>query len=266
MSTAKERQRALAAHHRMMRKWERFLLPFINKYLKYLKTDLSRHIRNATGKTPGKKIDNWINWDQADHEGIVIFKPPMMKILEASGAKSIHVKKQDFFDVITPEATAWAAGHSAELVTNINEATMGGLRAIIVDLLPPGADLWEYQKLIRPLVGLTAPHVKAVSNFYTGLLEEGIPEEKALALAARKAGKLHRLRALTISRTETAFALTEGQLQGYAQVGAGKVERVEDPDCCDICAEFQGKIYSIAEASGVLPEHPNCEGTWVIAT
>lgn len=266
MSTAKERQRALAANHRMLRKWENFLLPFVNKYMKYLRKDLGRNIKQATGKTPGKKIDNWIDWEQAEHEGTMIFKPAMLRILEASGAKSIHVKKQDIFDVITPEATAWAAGHSAELVTNISETTMGGLRAIIVDLLPPGADLWEYQKLIRPLVGLTAPHVKAVSNYYTRLLEEGISEERAGALAARKAGKLHRSRALTISRTETASALTEGQLQGFSQIGGKKVERVEDPDAPDDdCQENNGRIYTIAEAQGVLPAHPNCEGTWVIA-
>jgi len=265
MSTAKERKKALAAHHRMVRKWENFLLPFTNKYMNYLREDLGKHIRDATGKTPSKKIKNWIDWDKAHHEGLLIYKPAMLKILEVAGEKSIHVKKQEMFDVVTPEATAWAAGHSAELVTSINTVTMGGLREIIVSLLPPGSDLWEYQKLIRPLVGLTQPHVAAVANLYTRLLEEGINEERALAMATRKAGRLHRYRALMISRTETANALLQGQLQGYKQIGGKEVERIEDPDCCDACAEINGVIYPIKEANSIGTLHPNCEGTWVLA-
>jgi len=41
--------------------------------------------------------------------------------------------------------------------------------------------------------------------------------------------------------------------------------RVEAPTCCDICADYDGHVYTIAEASGILPEHPNCGGTWVAA-
>jgi len=265
MSTAKERKKALAAHHRMVRKWENFLLPFTNKYMKYLREDLSKNIRDATGKTPSKKIKNWIDWNQADHVGVMIYKPPLLRILQAAGDVAIHVKKQDSFDPIIPEATLWAMKHSAELVTGINKVTMNGLREIIYTLLPPGSDLWEYQKLIRPLVGLTEPHVKAVSNLYTRLLEEGINEERALAMAARKAGRLHRYRALMISRTETANALLQGQVRGYKQIGGKELERIEDPDCCDVCAEINGAIYPIKEASAIGTLHPNCEGTWVLA-
>jgi hypothetical protein len=71
---------------------------------------------------------------------------------------------------------------------------------------------------------------------------------------------------MTIARTESAFGLTEGQRQGYGQMGVTKLERVEDPATeDDDCADGNGKIYTLAEAEGVLPAHPNCEGTWVIA-
>jgi len=49
-------------------------------------------------------------------------------------------------------------------------------------------------------------------------------------------------------------------------MGVKNLQRVEDPKCCDICAEYDGRVYSVREASGVLPEHPNCEGTWIMAT
>ena len=33
----------------------------------------------------------------------------------------------------------------------------------------------------------------------------------------------------------------------------------------DFVNSGDGKIYTLAEAEGVLPEHPNCEGSWVAA-
>lgn len=258
-------KKAMAAKRRANRRWEIYLLPFVRSYQKFVREDLKSNIKQARGKTPAKKVANWIDWEIAHAEGVKIYKPAMLRILEAGGTAAIRVKKDDVFDVVTPESTAWAAGHSADLVTNINDATMGGLRAIIVELLPPGSDLWSYQKLIRPMVGLTAPHVAAVSNFYTKLLDAGIDEDKALKMTIRKADKLHRFRAHMIARTETAFALGEGQLQGFEQMGFTSVQRVEDPDCCPICAEGQGKIYKITDAHGVIPAHPQCEGTWTPA-
>jgi len=120
---------------------------------------------------------------------------------------------------------------------------------------------------LRPLVGLTSKDIIAVANYHEMLILER-PEYTVATqqeMAEVYARRLHRARATNIARTETAFSLTEGQRQGYAQMGATKLERVEDPECCDICAEYQGKIYTIAEAEGVLPEHPQCEGSWVVA-
>ena len=56
------------------------------------------------------------------------------------------------------------------------------------------------------------------------------------------------------------------QRQGYDQMGITHLERVEDQtDPADPCTGTNGRIYTIEEAEGVLPEHPNCEGTWVAA-
>ena len=117
---------------------------------------------------------------------------------------------------------------------------------------------------IRPIVGLHSQYATAVEKYYTSLVEEGIAN--AAAKADRYAGRLHRRRTMTIARTESAFSLTEGQVQGYGQMGIKRLERVEDPATEDEdCADGNGKIYTVAEAAGVLPAHPNCEGTWVIA-
>lgn len=74
-------------------------------------------------------------------------------------------------------------------------------------------------------------------------------------------------RALTIARTELAWAYSEGLLGAYADIGVERLERLEiiDNRTCPECEENHGRIYTIADASGVLPGHPRCRGTWVAA-
>jgi hypothetical protein len=73
-----------------------------------------------------------------------------------------------------------------------------------------------------------------------------------------------------IARTETSFALNEGIRSAYKENDIKYLERVEDPvgdpkwDCT--CREENGKVYSVEDAEGVLPEHPNCllPGTMIV--
>jgi len=178
-----------------------------------------------------------------------------------------RIRKQERFDPIGVEAVGWTTAHSAELVVEITDATMLAIREYIKVGVNAGKSIQKIAMELRPLVGLTEKNIMAVANYHEMLILER-PEYTAATqreMAETYARRLHRRRATTIARTETAFALTEGQRQGYAQMGVKELERVEDPECCDICAEYNGTVYGIKEAEGVLPEHPNCEGTWVVA-
>ena len=68
-------------------------------------------------------------------------------------------------------------------------------------------------------------------------------------------------RAMVISRTETADALIQSNLEQYTAEGVQALEwLVGDP--CDVCAENDGQIVLLGEAfpSGDTepPAHPNC--------
>jgi SPP1 gp7 family putative phage head morphogenesis protein len=73
-------------------------------------------------------------------------------------------------------------------------------------------------------------------------------------------------RARTVARTELTRAHAEGQLISMSHIGvsrtSAKVELSANGNACDQCASLDGKVYSLAKASGVIPVHPNCNCVW----
>jgi SPP1 gp7 family putative phage head morphogenesis protein len=80
---------------------------------------------------------------------------------------------------------------------------------------------------------------------------------------------LTKSRALTIARTEVIHAQAEGQLDGLQALGIESVTaEVEwstagDELVCPRCAAMNGKEYTIDEARGLIPLHPNCRCAWI---
>lgn len=63
-------------------------------------------------------------------------------------------------------------------------------------------------------------------------------------------------------RTETARAYNAGMINRAIQLGTTKFRVVESWNCCDICAQYNGKIVDINKWGYELPPyHPNCRGT-----
>lgn len=266
---ASRRKRSLRNYHRLMRLNERKLKPVINEWLEWTAKQLRAGLSQMKGKTAAAKAKSLADWDEIRARGEELLKPALFEVLTAGGnsVMSQRIKKQERFDPIGIEAIKWTTEHGAELVVEITTETMLGIGAYIKDGINAGKSISAIARELRPLVGLTTRQILAVANYHEMLILER-PEytaAKQREMAEVYARRLHRRRAEMIARTETAFSLAEGQRQGYAQMGIKNLERVEDPDCCDICEENQGKIYTIAEAEGVLPEHPNCEGSWVMA-
>ena len=265
----RRKPRALRNFHRLMRQGERKLLPRINEWMDESIKEMRAGLSGMRGKTSASRVKSIADWDRIKAQGVIILKPTLLELL-AEGGKAVverKIMKQERFDPIGLEAVSWATEHSATLVTGITAETVEAIQTYVAQGIDAGKSIQKIAMELRPLVGLTEKNIMAVANYHEMLILER-PEytaAKQREMAEVYARRLHRKRALVIARTETAYSLNEGLRQGYAQMGATKLERVEDPDCCDICAEYNGKIYTIAEAEGVLPEHPNCEGAWVMA-
>jgi SPP1 gp7 family putative phage head morphogenesis protein len=78
-------------------------------------------------------------------------------------------------------------------------------------------------------------------------------------------------RAETIARTEIIRAHAEGQLGAMERMGVKTVgAEVEwstagDERVCPECSEMEGKIYTLDDARGLIPMHPNCRCAWLPA-
>ena len=267
---AKDRRtrRAQRSYVLMHRKAEGKLAPKINEWLDFMDKKLRAGLSRMRGQTPTAKVKSIADWEEIRRHGEELIKPDLMEILTEGGNAVMErrmVEKQARFDPIGIEAVNWVNAHGAELVVEITAETMQGIRDVITTGIQAGKSMPAIARELRPIVGLNSQYAGAVGNLHTKLIAEGVTAQKAAAQAERYAGRLHRRRTMTIARTESAYALTEGQRQGYGQMGVKNLMRVEDPDACEICLDFDGRIYTIAEANGVLPEHPNCEGTWVMS-
>jgi SPP1 gp7 family putative phage head morphogenesis protein len=76
-------------------------------------------------------------------------------------------------------------------------------------------------------------------------------------------------RALTIARTEVIHVHAEGQLDSFEDLGVDELgveaefSTAGDDLVCPQCEALEGNTYSVDEARGIIPVHPNCRCTWI---
>lgn len=204
------------------------------------------------------------------------------KAMEAAVAEMVEKYPEWFFDPYAEGVKIWTAARAAEFVTNITDAQVQGLRAVIrraAVLEDMTAD--ELARVIRPMVGLTAQQSEANLKYYKTLIDHGVSEKRARDLAARYAARQHRYRAYNIARTELAYAYNKGSYEGVKQAQQagymGEVVKIwctaEDERTCEYCGSLEGKRIALDEefdfrtrlrTPGIRlspPAHPSCRCT-----
>lgn len=124
-------------------------------------------------------------------------------------------------------------------------------------------------RAFESLKGVTATMASQMNQILAqGMIDGTGPAEIAREMTA-KIDSLTETRALLIARTEVISAHAEGQLNAFEKLGVEelgvKAEWVTagDDRVCPECHEMEGKVFSIEEAAGLIPLHPNCRCTWV---
>jgi SPP1 gp7 family putative phage head morphogenesis protein len=78
-------------------------------------------------------------------------------------------------------------------------------------------------------------------------------------------------RAERIARTEISRTHAEGQLVALEELGVEELGVMvewlvtDDDKLCEICAPLEGQTFTLEEARGMLPRHPNCRCAWAPA-
>lgn len=162
------------------------------------------------------------------------------------------------------------------LSSSAGEMRKGGVRV---------ADEWVEKAFFRPihadalgliftrsfsdLEGITSAMDSRISRTLAQGLADGLgAQELADEIEANVRGiGIHRARVL--ARTEVISAHAESTLNTYTEAGLeGVMIRSEfatarDNKVCPLCAELEGKVFTLDEARGIIPVHPNCRCAWI---
>lgn len=126
-------------------------------------------------------------------------------------------------------------------------------------------------RALEELRGVSADMAKKMSrSLVKGMLQGDNPRKIAREMVDEIDG-LSRTRALLIARTEIIHAHAEGQLDAFEELGIPSVSAevewstAKDDRVCEDCSELDGETYTLDEARGKIPLHPNCRCSWLPA-
>jgi SPP1 gp7 family putative phage head morphogenesis protein len=125
-----------------------------------------------------------------------------------------------------------------------------------------------YTRSFELLKGITSDMSVKISRELTLGLAQGVgPREIARRLT--KVVDLSIVRARTLARTEVIYSHAQASLDRYAAAGLEGVTiqaewlSTKDKRTCPRCKAREGKVYSIKEARGLIPLHPQCRCSWI---
>lgn len=100
-------------------------------------------------------------------------------------------------------------------------------------------------------------------------LADGIGANELADLLSGRVDSIGRTRARTIARTEVISAHATATLSAYKEAGIeGVGVRAEwgtagDDSVCPECEDMEGQTFTMEEAEGMIPLHPNCRCAWL---
>ncbi|MGE0366952.1 MAG: minor capsid protein [Phycisphaerales bacterium] len=126
-----------------------------------------------------------------------------------------------------------------------------------------------YTRSYSGLKGITDAMDAKISQVLARGLAEGIGLRDLAGDLLAEVDKIGITRARALARTEVIAAHAEASLNTYEEAGIEGVNaRAEfatarDNKVCPRCAALEGRPFTLVEARGVIPVHPNCRCAWI---
>ena len=175
------------------------------------------------------------------------------------------------FDLTNPRAQAYAATQTADLVTEVTDATKEAIRVLIERGFAEGIPPRQLAQEIKQIIGLTSRQADAVSNFQASLLADGVTGDILDARVGKYEEAQLRYRATMIARTETLASSNQGQLETWMQAREKGLLLADqkrifittpddrlDPECEVLDGEEVGLDEPFSFGGMNPPIHPNC--------
>jgi len=126
-----------------------------------------------------------------------------------------------------------------------------------------------YTRNFEELRGITDAMSAGISRSLTQSLAEGRGAADTARALVKSVDGIGINRARMLARTETIRAHAEATLNTYAQAGVegvtveAEILTAGDDRVCEECASLEGTTYTLDQARGLIPVHPNCRCSWV---
>jgi SPP1 gp7 family putative phage head morphogenesis protein len=219
--------------------------------------------------------------DSFDHEGRFLFP----RSADAAAEFMRWLRRQARKDIlsITEGAAIGSSSRTAWSNVYIDTAYQRGIRQAGGNLKRGGAkvaDTWMRSAFNRPIhadrLGLLYSRTFTELYDVTEVMARQLRDTLTLGMAqgrnpidiARdvrdRVEKVGFARAKLIARTEIISAHAEATLNAYEEAGVEGVEveaewsTAGDDRVCEECAGMEGRVFTLADARGMIPAHPNC--------
>ena len=191
------------------------------------------------------------------------------KGLKRKGLRKAAVP-ESAFRAVNPHAVEWARKTRATL-KGISRETQDAVRELIVSGFTKGLSPAEVARKMRPLIGITKPHMEALLKRRDQWIADGLPMSKVSNLVSKQHAKYLKYRTENIARTQTLGASNGGQLDAWREAAANGglsedmvKEFIVTPDdsLCAECEPMDGEQVELDEAFSfgemAPPVHASC--------
>ena len=169
---------------------------------------------------------------------------------------------------------AYIDAHKAEL-TGPSDIYEGDQSRFLESAFTQGEMLSKLElvgtRTFEELKGVSATMSQQLNRTLAEGLANGWNPNKTAREMFKRIGVLERTRFRTIARTETIRAHAEGQLDSFELNGVKEVgamvewSTAGDERVCEECLGMEAEVFTIDEARGLIPLHPNCRCAWLPA-
>jgi SPP1 gp7 family putative phage head morphogenesis protein len=211
---------------------------------------------------PAGKIDGFINWlnEALDDEVLEVTRGPLGRVTRNTQWQSVYVRSAYSRGLEHANRALGAAGADlpAEAIADIFNAPIHAdtLRAL-------------YSRQFSELTGITNATSQQISRVLTTGFATGQGPRDMAREMRRAVHTIGRNRSVTLARTETINAHAQSTLNRYSDAGisnvVGQAEFMTagDDRVCPDCQFLEAQRYTLDNARGVIPVHPNCRCVWL---
>ena len=237
----------------------------IQEFFASLKYEVSKQFYLSLGKEPPKiekaeqVSSEFMEWREFEEEAILLLTLAHLRIMEKSGNRMYGLAGiTGKFDVERPEPVERARNRTKWFVALLIAESIRRIRNVVERAKREGWNVDRINRELRWNVGLSTRQVRGLENYRQKLIDSGATDSKITREMEKESRRRQKQREFTIARTETAKARADGEIMAAKEKMIQYVQYITTGDPCPICAPFEGMIYSVAEADGLIPQHQNC--------